>query len=665
MEPDFSGWATKPNLKCADGRTIKTDAFKHMDGKRVPLVWSHQHNDPENVLGHVILKAKDGGLRADGYFNTTNKGLGSKIMVQHGDIDSLSIFANRVVQDRDMLVHSGNVKEVSLCIGGANEGAKIDFVRLAHGDGQFEDLEDEFVLSMGSDSELEVTHAAGDGETAQDIYNAMSQKQKDVVNFLIGAAIEAANGTAAQSDESGEPSTDLNDDNNDGAEDNAIEHEEGNADVTKNVFDQSKNTKTEAGEDVTLSHADVQQIVQRAKRMGSLRDAVEEYAFKHGIENLDILFPDAKNITGTPDYIKRQTEWVAGVLNGVSHTPFARIKTMLADITQDEARAKGYTTGNLKKEEWISVSQRTTGPTTVYKKQKLDRDNIIDITDFDVVVWLKAEMRLMLEEEVAIAILIGDGRAVDDADKIKDPAGATDGNGIRSIANDHEVYTVTVNVQIPASNPDYNDLIVERFMLERDQMKGTGSPTMYTTRALYTRMLLSKDAQGVRRFRDKADLVATMEVADIVPVEAMERDTTILAVFVNLRDYNVGTDRGGEVTMFDDFDIDYNKYTYLIETRLSGALVKYKSAMAMRAIASDQTKVTPAAPTFVLSTGVVTIVATTNVTYKNADTGATLSTGDQTALDPGKTLNVLAVPAAGYFVDGSDESNWSFTRPHA
>jgi hypothetical protein len=663
-KPDFSGWATKAELQCADGRTIKTDAFKHMDGKTVPLVWQHGHNDPENILGHVLLEAKDGGLRCHAFFNDTPKGVATKQIVQHGDLKALSIYANKLVERAKQVFH-GFVKEVSLTIAGANPGALIDYVNVLHSDGEVEVIEDEAIIHSGLPLEIDVVeHAAGGGKTAQDVYDTLDEDQKNLVQFMLASVI-STNSNMAQSDAAGDEGAEGTATGNDDNEGN-LTHQEGTTDVTKNVFDQTAAGGT--GEKRSLSHADIAEINALAhKKHHTLKSAVEEWAgehLEHGIENLEILFPDARNVTGTPDFIKRQTDWVAGVLNGVGHTPFSRVKTFLADLTQDEARAKGYIKGTLKTEEWISVTKRTTGPTTVYKKQMLDRDDIIDITDFDVVVWIKAEMRLMLEEEIAVAILIGDGRDPGDANKIKDPAGVSDGIGIRSIVNDHELYTTTVNLKLDATTPDYNDL-VEKFLLERQAMKGSGSPTFYTTTNIMTRMLLSKDTYGRRRYNSKAELVATLMVKDIVEVEAMERDATLLGVIVNLADYNVGADKGGEVSLFDDFDIDYNEYKYLIETRISGALVKYKAAMVIRKVASTDTLVTPAAPTFVPSTGVVTIVATTHITYKNLDTGATLSTGAQTALAEGATLNVVAVPDATYYVAGTDESNWSFTRPHA
>jgi hypothetical protein len=644
-----------------------------MDGKKVPLVWSHTHDSPEHVLGHVLLEKKNGGLRCHGFFNETPAGVAARLMVEHGDVDSLSIWANRLTEKAKQVFH-GFVREVSLVLAGANEGAKIDNVNLQHGDGESEILDDEAIIFTGLDLELHVAHDGSADKTVQDVYDSFTDEQKNVVNFLIGSALSASTGgSMAQSDEADEEDEAVEDGSEEKTpEDASLTHQEGSDDVTANVFDNKSTNEGSSKEKRTLSHADQQAILKLAKRPGqTLKTALEDWyednradMLAHGVESLETLFPDAKNITGNPDFIKRQTDWVVGVLNGVSKTPFSRIKTLLADITQEEARALGYIKGTLKKEEWISVTKRTTAPTTVYKKQRLDRDDILDIVDFDVVIWIKAEMRIMLEEELARAILIGDGRDSGSDDKIKDPMGERDGIGIRSISNDSAIYTTTINHQFDADTPDYNALI-ERILLSRDQMKGSGIPTFYTTWKIMTRMLLAKDAFNRRLYFTKAELASALMVQDIVPVEVMESDTATIGLLVNLQDYSVGTDKGGEVNLFDDFDIDYNRFVYLMETRMSGALTKYKAAMVIRNIDPTYTLVTPAAPTFVKATGVVTIVATTHITYKNADTGATLSTGAQTALDPGATLNVVAVPAATYFVDDTMTSTWSFTRHHA
>jgi hypothetical protein len=435
--------------------------------------------------------------------------------------------------------------------------------------------------------------------------------------------------------------------------------------MSRNVFDQTDANKGGATKKHELSHEDVKGIVADAMKGGSLKEAVEAYALAHGITSIDVLFPDAKTLQNTPEFNKRRTEWVPGVLNAVRRSPFSRVKTLMADITMDEARAKGYIKGNFKKEEWFGVTKRTTTPTTVYKKQQLDRDDIVDITDFDVVAWIRGEMRMMLEEELARAILIGDGRDVGSADKIRDPAGASDGTGIRSIINEHEVYATTVNVNVGAANDKWLG-VVEDILRARRFYKGTGQPSFYTTNQTVVEMLLTKDAQGRRYWNSKQELAAALMVSDIVEVEVMEEVTDLVGIMVNLADYNVGADKGGEVNLFDDFDIDYNQYKYLIETRISGALVKLKSALVIKKTAAANVLVNPITePTFVSGTGVVTIPTQTGVVYKNADTDATLTAGAQSALAAGATLKVKAVAAAGYYFKNNAEDEWTFKRPSA
>ena len=662
MEPDFSGYVTKANLKCSDGRTITPNAFQHMDGMTVPLVWQHGHDSAENVLGHVLLESRTDGVYGRGFFNTTKQGVNAKALVQHKDINKLSIYANQLVEKAKSVLH-GMIREVSLVLAGANPGALIDFVQVAHADGDVETLADEAIIHTGlllvlGDEKVEKTekteetieHAAANA-TVKDVYDSMDDDQKKVVNMMIGAALEAA-GSATHSEE------------NKGEGD--LEHQEGteeNMPKTGNVFE-NQGGASEV-ERHTLSHDDIKAIVADAKRPGNtLKSAVEAYALQHGIENIDVLFPDAKTIADRPEFNQRRIEWVGGVINGTRKSPFSRVKSITADLTFEDARAKGYIKGNFKKEEFFSVSKRTTSPTTVYKKQKLDRDDIVDITDFDVVAWLKMEMRMMLEEELARAVLIGDGRASDDDDKIKDPVGATDGVGIRSILHDHELYTTTVTVNIADASSSYQE-VVESVLRARRYYKGTGTPTFYTTEATLVEMLLIKDTQGRRLYNNEQELASALRVAAIVPVEVMEDEADLLGIIVNLNDYNIGADRGGEINLFDDFDIDYNQYKYLMETRISGALTKIKAALIIKTTAGANVLVSPNAPTFVESTGVVTIVATTGVVYKNFDTSATLSTGAQTALDPGESLHVLATPATGYYFSTNAEDEWIFTRPEA
>jgi HK97 family phage prohead protease len=664
MKPDFAGYVTKANLKCTDGRTITPNAFAHMGGKTVPLVWQHGHDTPGNILGHMVLEARPDGIYGRGFFNNTPSGIGAKALVQHKDIDKLSIYANQLVEKAKSVLH-GMIREVSLVLAGANPGAVIDYVSVQHSDdpNDVTVLDDEAVIHSGElidhveqDEKVDdlvpanvVVHA---GMTVQDIYNGMTTEQKNVVHYMIGVALEGAGGTTVKQSDGKTGEGDL-------------EHKEGTEPVTHNVFDQTDKTKNGGEIKHSLTPDAVKEIVGYAKKSGSLKHGVEQYALAHGIENIEILFPDAKSVDASPQFDKRRTEWVEGVLGGIKHPPFSRIKSRTADLTLDAARAKGYVKGNFKEEEFFSVTQRTTTPTTVYKKQKLDRDDIVDITEFDVVVWLKAEMRMMLREELARAVLIGDGRLVNDPDKIKDPLGAQDGIGIRSIANDHELYAATVNLNLGDASSSINEFIDE-VIRTRPLYKGAGSPTLYTTDAYLSQMILVKELDSGRRmYNSQADLEAALRVSSIVTVEPLENDPTLIGILVNLVDYSMGTDQGGEVNLFDDFDIDYNQFKYLIETRCSGALTTIRSAIVYRTTASTNVLVVPNPPTFVEATGVVTIVATTGVVYKNADTNATLSTGAQTALAPGATLNVRATPAAGYYLEDNVNDEFHFTRPAA
>lgn len=668
MEPDFSGWATKTNLKCADGRTILHGAFDHMDQKRVPLVWQHGHADANNVLGHVLLEAHDDGVRAHAYFNATKQGLNAKDLVVHKDITNLSIYANQLVEKGKNVIH-GFIREVSLVLAGANPGALIDSINLQHDDGSSTVLEDEAIIFTG----LELEHAgqtsvktppakaapapaddSGDEEdekTVQDVYDSMTEEQKNVVNYMIGVALESVTNSGSAA------SNAKHSDENPGGD-----HLEG-ANSMGNVFAQEADRRAKGlapRERHVLSHEDVKGIVADAmKSGGSLKDAVEAYAVKHGITSIETLFPDALNVNGTPDFMQRRVEWVPGVLNSVHRTPFSRVKSIVADITQDAARARGYIKGTYKEQEWLGVTKRTTTPTTVYKKQQLDRDDVVDITDFDVVAWIRAEMRMMLEEELARAILIGDGRNVSDTDKIKDPMAAADGSGIRSIANEHELYATTIEILPGADGTGYLN-VVEGILRARTFYKGTGQPTFYTTNKTIVEMLLTKDQMGRRYWNSTQELCAALMVSAIVEVEVMEGEADLYGIIVNLSDYNVGADKGGEVNLFDDFDINYNQYQYLIETRISGALVKIKSALVIKAAAAGSNLVAPAVPTFNAVTGIVTIPTVTGVVYKNSDTNATLSAGAQTALAIGATLNVVAVPASTYVFANDYVTDWSF-----
>jgi len=573
MEADFSGYATKAGLKCADGRTITPDAFKHQDKMTVPLVWQHGHDSPENILGHALLEHRQDGIYAYGFFNETKSGQSSKTLVRHGDIKSLSIYANKLVEKGKVVLH-GSIREVSLVLSGANPGALIDNISIAHGDGDYERLDDEAVIYTGLSlehedvaeaEEEEVVHT--EGKTVQDVYNSFTQEQKDVVHFMIGAALESK--SVAQSDDTPAITQD------DASPEDTLTHQEGTV-MTHNVFEQNGGAPTTARP--TLTHDQLKTIVDDAKRLGSFKESFLQHAVTYGIENIDLLFPDARTIANSPEFVSRRMEWVSGVINGTRHSPFSRIKSQSADITHDEARAKGYVKGALKKEEWFALTERVTTPQTIYKKQKLDRDDIIDITDLDVVAWLKAEMRVMLDEEIARAVLVGDGRDVADADKIKETY-------IRPIVSDDEFYTHQTVVDDDVVGDDLVDAIV----IQREFYRGSGNPAMYCTERTITELLVLKDTLGRRLYSTEAELASALRVSKIVTVPIMDGVTVIdiadgttvcdvVCILVNLSDYTLGADKGGAIAMFDDFDIDYNQYKYLIETRLSGALTKFKSA---------------------------------------------------------------------------------------
>lgn len=675
-KPDFGGYATKAGLKCSDGRTITPDAFRHMDGKKIPLVWQHVHNDPENVLGHALLEARDDGMYAYGFFNKSSKAQAAKESVKHEDLDSLSIFANQLKETAQRVTH-GVIREVSLVLAGANPGAKIDFINIQHGDGPIVESDEEAIIQTGieglelehadpdedgggtddtnpdegSKEEDDLSHAAeGENRSIQDILNGMTEEEKNVIHFLVGAALEEAENTASHSD------------NKPGEGD--LSHQEGADDMSRNVFDQTDKDTTDGGaKKHELTHDALKGIFTDAEKRGSLKAAVEAYAkdhLEHGITDIDVLFPDAKMATGTIELEKRRTEWVASVLNGTRHTPFSRIKTFAADLTQDDARAKGYIKGNYKLEEWFGVTKRTTGPTTIYKKQKLDRDDMLDITDFDIVAFLKAEMRLMTEEEFARAILIGDGRDITDEDKVKDPLGAADGNGLRSILNDHELFVTTLNVNVDDADSDYEE-VVDAVMDGFEFYKGTGTPTFFTTIPHLNKFLKARDLNGRRYYANKQEVADALGVKQIVTVEPMKEIAGLIGIIVNLDDYNVGTDRGGELTMFEDFDIDYNQQKYLLETRASGALVRPKSALVIMKTAAANVLVAPNKPQFNKETGVVTIPTQTGVVYKNG-AGDTLTAGAQTALAAGASTTVYAVPASGYYFANNAEDSWPFKR---
>lgn len=562
---DFSGWATRNDLHCSDGRTIRRDAFKDCDGKTVPIFWNHQHDSVDNVLGHGLLENRSEGVYFYGAFNDDEEGVKARKRVQHGDIRSLSIMANNLKQIGSDVIH-GIIREVSLVPAGANPGAFIDVV-MEHG----EEIGDAMII--GYDENLVIYHAdeldetnqegetpsSDDDRTLEGIIASMSDDQKTVMYGLVGEALG------------------LN------PEEETLEQSEklGGKDMKFNVFEGRDKNKTKTG---VLMHSDgsevtvdeIGTIFKDAKRLGSLKDAV----LQHGIDQVDYLFPDDRTITTQPTFIQRDMGWVTDVMNSVHHTPFARVKSVFADITEDDARAKGYIKGKMKKEEFFGLIKRRTEPTTVYKKQKMDRDDMIDITDFDIAAWLKTEMRMMLNEELARAYLIGDGRPASSDDHIND-------QNIRPVAFDDDLFTVHADIEVASSatDDDKAKAIIRGVIKNRKLYRGSGNPVMYTTEDVLTDMLLLEDTLGHSLYADETALARKMRVSKIVTVPVMENVTgkngnPLVAVVVNMRDYNVGADRGGAVNMFDDFDIDYNQQKYLIETRCSGALTVPYSAMA-------------------------------------------------------------------------------------
>ena len=626
---DFSGWATIHNVRCSDGRTITEEAFKHCDGKKVPLVWNHQHNDPTNVLGHAFLEYHDEGVRTYGFFNETLKGQETKLSLEHGDIVALSIFANNLQETgprnaREVL--HGDIKEVSLVLAGANPGAFIDkimshsddsdtadtaiiytgkSISLYHSDEHTDDDDDDkkkknedgtkdtsttsndepeekpedkkTVEEPASEPETKkedgeepkkdpetISHSDDDkkpekGETLGDVFNTLNDKQKTAVYGIIADAISSSDD---------EPSDDETKNN--------LSHKEDNT-MKNNVFDQ--NGAAQGTQENTLSHSEFAAIMADTKRYGSAKES----ALAHGIENIEYLFPDAKNVTNTPIFIDRDTSWVKRVMSGVHHTPYSRIKSIFADITADEARALGYMKGNLKKEEVFTLLKRTTSPTTVYKKQKFDRDDLVDITELDILGWIKTEMRGKLDEELARAYLIGDGRLADSDDKIKEDC-------IRPIwTDDSKLFTINTLVESDGTEDGRAKAFIKSAIKARKNYKGSGSPALFTTEDMLTDMLLLTDNNGRDMYEDEAKLCKKLRVKEIITVPVMEganrqvdgSNRNLLGIIVNLNDYNVGADKGGAVNMFDDFDIDYNAQKYLIETRCSGALIKPFSAIVL------------------------------------------------------------------------------------
>lgn len=601
---DFSGYATKVGIKCSDGRTILQDAFAHCDGKKVPLVYQHLHNDPKNVLGHAVLENRPDGVYAYCSLNNTEAGKTAKALVQHGDISALSIYANSLVQKSSNVIH-GVIREVSLVLSGANPEAYIDNLAFEHSDGSITTDESEAFICAGAiihdgieipevsdtqdSSEESISHADDkkdpeDQKTVGEVFDTLNEEQKTVVYTMIAQALETQDGE------------------DDEEEDVKHSNIKGDETMKKNIFDKDSAATEVRG----LSRTDLRAIFNDARQSQStlknaflahgyesISDALADYehqdevlahAATYGIDNIGYLFPDARTTTNTPQFIKRDTEWVSKVFGAAKHVPFSRIKTVLADITADEARARGYIKGNEKADEVITLLKRTTDPQTVYKKQKLDRDDIIDITDFDVVVWLRMEMRMMLEEEIARAQLVGDGRLSSSDDKIKE-------DKIRPIATDDAIYTIEIQIPVAATTAQMIDEIIKG----RKQYKGTGTPAFYTTPDVNGDMLLLKDTTGRRLYNTEADLAAGIRAREIIEVPVMENKVVVLTpatvsetglqkrlvgISVNMTDYSLGADKGGSISMFDDFDIDFNQFKYLIETRCSGALTMPHSAIA-------------------------------------------------------------------------------------
>lgn len=597
MKYDFSGYATRNNIKCSDGRVIMRDAFKDNDHKNVPLVWQHDHMSPDNVLGHAMLENREDGVYAYGCFNDTPSGLNAKELVKNGDVRALSIYANKLKQNGANVIH-GAIREVSLVLAGANPGAYIDTV-MVHSDGDEETEDAEICFNLNTNpilyhsddekdnpnkddkkdedmSNTNVNQGSDSDKTVQDVIDSMTEEQKNVLYTLVGMAA-------------------------DGSFD-----DEGDDDMKHNAFED---------DDEYMAHSvDFSEIIRDAKRCGSLREAVIEHGLEdvnyedylehgkatYGIDQIDTLFPDFKNINSTPEWVSRNMDWVASVMNGVSHTPFSRIKSVFANITADEARARGYTKGKKKLEEVFTLLKRTTTPQTIYKKQKLDRDDVIDITDFDVVAWLKGEMRMMLDEEIARAILIGDGRSDSSDDRIFP-------TNIRPIWQDDTFYTIRAQVDTKGMTTEEakTEAVIKAIIRARKNYKGSGNPVFYTTEDVLTDMLLLENQIGDVKYKTKQELANRLRVSDIVTVEVMEgqtrkgntsngdvtasanKDLNLVGLIVNLKDYNVGADQGGAVSMFDDFDIDYNQQKYLIETRCSGALIKPYAAISVETFDSS------------------------------------------------------------------------------
>lgn len=571
MKYDFCGYATKNDIKCSDGRVIRRNAFKECDGKRVPLVWQHMHDDVENVLGHAVLENRKDGVYAYCSLNDTRAGQHAKALIEHGDITSMSIYANRLVQNGSDVMH-GVIREVSLVLAAANPGATIENLAFQHSDGSITDSEDEAIIYSGEelihaedededgdededyDEDEDMEHA--DGETVGDVWNSLSEQQKEVVYYLMS---QIGGESAEHSDEGG-------------------------SNMKKNVFDGSA-TGPSADQGPVLTHDQMSAIFADAQKCGSFKQAVLAHAKQYGISNIEVLFPEARNINVPPEFIKRDTTWVSGFISACHHSPFSRIKSMFADITADEARAKGYVTGAKKLEEVFPVMTRSTTPTTIYKKQKFDHDDIIDVTDFDVVSWVRREMRMMLDEEIARACLLGDGRKVTDADKIKE-------DHIRPIVKDDEFYTMRLILEDPVSygSIDAVNALTAQVITAMEDYEGSGNTIAYVRPSFANAYRLSTDKIGRFVYNDDGAVASALGVGRVQRLPLLkdktagvityeEEDYYIEAVIVDPRDYTIGADKGGQITSFDAFDIDYNQHKYLLETRISGCLTKHHAAL--------------------------------------------------------------------------------------
>jgi HK97 family phage prohead protease len=686
MEPNFSGYVSKANLKCADGRTIMPGAFAHQDGLKVPLVYQHNHEDINQVLGHVLLTDKEDGLWGDVFLNDTPSAKNADALVKHGDIKKFSIWAKDLVE-RGMDVLKGNVQEVSLVLAGANAGANISNYQnvLAHAGLD----EDDVLLVVGGEIEHADTQTEpkkdeqpappqqpeqpatppadkpAEGEKTQaEVLDTLTDEQRLAVNAAIGEIVTEAVTEALTE----EPTV---------QHDNIDSSKKGTK-MARNVFDRSKNDGSVATLP-ELKHDDQAAVLQAAIKgeVSSLRDFVRGdkgrelmHADTYGVENIEILFPDAKALMTTPVFVDRRQEWVKVFMAGTSHSPFSRVKTFHADITADEARARGYIKAHKKVEEVFPIFKRTTGPALIYKKQKLDRQDIIDITSFDIVAWMKVEMRGKLDEEIARAALFGDGRPtmVDgqlNPDKIPDPgANNASGDGIRAIVNDNDLYTVTYNVPIAAGAKDntWNALLDTAIEADEDY-RGSGNKVAFVTFQTATRLVTIRDGFGKRIYRNLSEVAGDMGVSQIVRVPTELFPTDMLAVVLDLADYNFGTNAGGEVTLFDFFDIDFNQYKYLMETYLSGALTLPFSAQVFMRVDPTDTLVVPTQPAF--ADNVVTIPTQTGVVYKRTDTGATVAGGSTITLDA-DTLPIVEIEASPadnshYFSSNADAvDSWTF-----